>query len=98
MQFINYSGEPIMNDYLKTVKHEDEWIGKNTNFATLITEKETLDVFDEDNWEYLNVRNHFYTRSNQIETLWEKKESMVNGKYYKMSMFRDSPPTYSCGK
>ena len=98
MQFINYSGEPIMNNYLQTVKHEDEWIGKNTNMASLWTEKETLNVFDEDNWEYLNVYNIFYTSTNQMDTLREKKESMVNGKYYKMSMFVDSPPTYSCGK
>jgi len=92
------SGETISNDYLQTVKHEDKWIGKNTNFATLWTEKETLDVFDEDNWEYLNVRNIFYTSTNQIKTAWEKKESMVNGKYYEMHKILTDPTIYRCGK
>ena len=91
MQFINYSGEPIMNNYLQTVKHEDEWIGKNTNMASLWTEKETLNVFDEDNWEYLKVENVFDTRTNQTKTLREIEKSMVNGKYYS-----SNPPI--CGK
>ena len=100
MQYIykDDSGESITNHYLQTVKHEDKWIGKNTNMAMLLTEKETLNVFDEDNWEYLNVDNIFYTSTNQIKTLMEKKESMVNGKYYEMSMFVGNPPIYRCGK
>jgi hypothetical protein len=105
MQYIykDDSGESITNDYLQTVKHEDKWIAKNSNVASLWTVKETLEVFDEDNWEYLKVENVFYTSTNQRKTFREKKESMVNGKYYAMEYYVmdwgfTKYPIYWCGK
>ena len=94
------SGESISNDYLQTVKHEDEWIGKNTNFASLWTVKETLNVFDEDNWEYLKVENVFDTRTNQTKTLREIEKSMVNGKYRESWIDQSQLPSprFYCGK
>ncbi|WP_415390997.1 hypothetical protein [Porticoccus sp. Uisw_050_02] len=90
--------ESNTNTYLQTVKHEDEWIAKNTNFASLWTVKETLEVFDEDNWEYLKVENVFYTSTNQRRIFREQKESMVNGKYYAMDRGLTNYPFYWCGK
>ena len=100
MQYIykDDSGESITNDYLQTVKHEDFWIRKNTNMATLHTEKETLDVFDENNWEYLNTSNVILASTHKITTDKEIEKSMVNGKYYEMFRFYESPARYRCGK
>ena len=97
MQYIykDDSGESITNDYLQTVKHEDFWIRKNTNMATLHTRKETLDVFDENNWKYLRTSNVILASTHKITTVSRTEESMVNGKYY---MSLNSPTIYRCGK
>ncbi|MDC1300047.1 hypothetical protein N8Y84_00085 [bacterium] len=92
------SGRPISNTYLQTVKHENSRIRQVTGELALLTKKETLDVFDEDNWEFLNNSSMFYTSTNQIRTMMEIEKSMVNGKYYEMRMFAGNPPIYRCGK
>ena len=94
---LQYTGSN-KNTYLQTVKHENKWRAENTNFATLWTVKETLEVFDEDNWEYLKVENVFYPSTNQRKIFREEKESMVNGKYYAMDRGLTNYPIYWCGK
>jgi len=86
--------ESNTNTYLQTVKHENSRIRQVTGELALYTQKETLDVFDEDNWEYLYVSNKFYSSSSEIHTMMEVEKSMVNGKYY-MSL---NPTIYRCGK
>ena len=97
IQYVYNSGEPISNTYLQTVKHEDSRIRQVTGELALLTKEETLDVFDEDNWEFLNNYSKFYTSTNEITKMMEIEKSMVNGKYYEMRRFGSSP-IYRCGK
>ena len=96
MQYIsNDSGESITNRYLQTVKHKDLQFRTPTGELVLSTHEETLNVFDEDNWEFLKHWQNSYPDSMKIRTLSRTEKSMVNGKYY---MSLDNPPFYRCGK
>ena len=100
MQYIykDDSGESITNHYRQTVKHENKWIAENTKFAVKHDVVETLDVFDENNWEYLYNSRIIHASPHKITTDTEIEKSMVNGKYYEMFRFYESPARYRCGK
>ena len=100
MQYIykDDSGESITNDYLQTVKHKDLQIKQVTGELAVSTHEETLNVFDEDNWEFLNHRQMFYTGSMEIKTTSRIEKSMVNGKYYGSLDDNLFGQIYRCGK
>jgi len=98
MQYIsNDSGESITNDYLQTVKHKDLQVRRFTGELVLSRREETLNVFDEDNWEFLYHWQNTFTDSMETKTASRTEKSMVNGKYYE---FHDGDfgQSYRCGK
>ena len=100
MQYIykDDSGESITNHYRQTVKHENKWIAENTKFAVKHDVVETLDVFDENNWEYLYNSRIIHASPYKVTPNREIKESMVNGKYYESLNDNLFGQIYRCGK
>jgi len=60
--------------------------------------KETLNVFDEDNWEYLHTRHIVHAGSHDLTFMMEIKKRMVNSKFYQSYRGADPTPDYGCGK
>ena len=90
--------ESNTNTYLQTVKHEDTNMLGSEIMPFNFRDKKTLDVFDEDNWEYLHTRHIVHAGSHDLTFMMEIKQRMVNSKFYQSYRGADPTPDYGCGK
>ena len=90
--------ESNTNTYLQTVKHEDTNMLGSEIMPFNFRNKETLNVFDEDNWEYLHTRHIVHAGSHDLTFMMEIKQRMVNSKFYQSYRGLDPNPDYGCGK
>ena len=90
--------ESNTNTYLQTVKHEDTNMLGSEIMPFNFRNKETLNVFDEDNWEYLHTRHIVHAGSHDLTFMMEIKKRMVNSKFYQSYRGSDPTPDYGCGK
>ena len=98
LQHIGDSPESTRNNYLQTVKHEDTNMLGSERMAFNFRDKETLGVFDEDNWEYLHTRHIIHAGSHDLTLMMEIKQRMVNSKFYQSYRGLGPVPDYRCGK
>ena len=90
--------ESNTNRHLQTVKHEDTNMLGSEIMLFNFRDKETLNVFDEDNWEYLHTRHIVHAGSHDLTFMMEIKQRMVNSKFYQSYRGADPTPDYGCGK
>ena len=90
--------ESTTNRHLQTVKHEDTNMLGSEIMSFNFRDKETLNVFDEDNWEYLHTRHIVHAGSHDLTFMMEIKKRMVNSKFYQSYRGADPTPDYGCGK
>ena len=90
--------ESTTNHHLQTVKHEDTNMLGSEKMAFNFRDKETLNVFDEDNWEYLHTRHIIHAGSHDLTFMMEIKQRMVNSKFYQSYRGLGPVPDYGCGK
>ena len=90
--------ESNTNRHLQTVKHEDTNMLGSEIMPFNFRDKETLNVFDEDNWEYLHTRHIVHAGSHDLTFMMEIKQRMVNSKFYQSYRGADPTPDYGCGK
>ena len=90
--------ESNTNRHLQTVKHEDTNMLGSEIMPFNFRNKETLNVFDEDNWEYLHTRHIVHAGSHDLTFMMEIKKRMVNSKFYQSYRGADPTPDYGCGK
>ena len=98
LQTIDDSGEVIQTRYLQTVKDENKWIAENTKFAYRRDVVKNLDLFDENNWEYLYNSRIIHASPYNVKQMSKRKISMVNGKYYESLNDHLFGQIYRCGK
>ena len=100
LQTIDDSGEVIQTRYLQTVKDENKWIAENTKFAYRRDVVKNLDLFDENNWEYLYNSRIIHASPYNVKQMSKRKISMVNGKYRSswIDQSQLSSPQFYCGK